>query len=71
MNIEDSQRLVEIDLRIEQLALSAEEHPAIQSLLHSIGSDLSWLLDRLDSLEREKNSYREELELVLDGSYKE
>lgn len=71
MNIEDSQRLVEIDLRIEQLALLAEEHPAIEMLLRSIGSDFSWLIERLDGLEREKNGYREELDLILQGTHQD
>lgn len=71
MNMEESERLLEIKDRIESLAAQIDEHPSIAELVNHMAQDMNWLIDRLRYHEKEKNSYREELQLVLDGTHAE
>ena len=71
MNMEESERLLLIEDRIEDLLRQANMYPATKALGNYVAQDLAWLIERVHHHEREKNNYREELQLLLDGTHAE
>ena len=62
---------MEVQDRIGALADQMGEYVELDALVEKIAPDVVWLIERVYHHEKEKNGYREELQLLLDGTHAE
>ena len=62
---------MEVQDRIGALADQMGEYVELDALVEKIAQDVVWLIERVYHHEKEKNGYREELQLLLDGTHAE
>ena len=71
VNLEESERLVAAQDRIAILADKVSEYTQLAALIEQVAQDTVWLIERVYHHEKEKNGYREELQLIMDGTHAE
>ena len=73
MNIEEEQRLLDAHDHVDTLASIAQVEGAasIVEVVQLIATDIVWLIEKVRQHDREKNHYKEELQLILEGTHSE
>lgn len=73
MNIEEEQKLLDAHDHIENLASIAQVEgvASIAEVVQLIATDIVWLIEKVRQHDREKNHYKEELQLILEGTHSE
>lgn len=71
MNIDEEQRLLQVETHLAILADQAEEDPKLDSTVIAIADDFTWLKDRVRYYEKICATYNEEVRILLNGTHAE